>query len=1062
MTNNNSNNNSSLRLFLWNSNGLHQHKNKLETVLYDHKIDIALLTETHFTAKSIFKIHNYSLYRSDHPDGSAHAGSCILVSNSIQYNVLVPYQKPSIRATNISIKINNAPLTISSVYSPPCNSIRQEDYVNFFNSLGNSFIAGGDFNAKHPMWGCFSNNHRGKILHSVISNYHYSFVSPTGPTYWPTHSNRNPDILDFFVTNTSNLLSKNIENICDIASDHSPIILSVGGTPALSTRPSLTHGPIVWETFKTYLDDNIDLKISLKSTNEIEIAAQNLVKLITDAASNSTISTHQHQNVPKNILPIHLRRLINEKRYARSVWQRTHLPSDKTSYNLISNKLKKLLSKYKYENYTTYLQSLKTSDNSLWKVTKRLTKIKELSPPLLKENNTLAVTDIEKSILFGEHLESTFKNHQYPRPDPSHIDKVNNFLASPLPMSFPTKPISPGEISSIIKKLPIGKAPGYDLITNKVLKNVSKKGILLLTFIYNSMLRLSYFPAIWKIAVVILILKVGKLKKKGYLRIRPILSEHSILPNTQFGFRSKHSTLHQVHRLTDTIASALENKKFCTGLFLDIAQAFDKVWHNGLLFKLKQFMPAPLYLILKSYLEHRKFKVRHGNAFSPLFNIEAGGPQGSDLSPDLYNIFTMDIPKTVNTLLATFADDTPILLSNSDITITAQHLQEHLNLIDNWANNWMISINESKSSQVTFALRPGICPTIKLKDKKKEHLTLTSKPHILSSIKVAYREAAFPIIPLLKEAAVANVAFNQEVVRHLIDITLFLGRHSLPFRGYREGWDENAVSCCSEARDIFGNLEILYTFMGSSKKRTHCFTKHQELRYPGEPLRRLKRVETTRWSSHSSALITFFCTYEAIVDALNELKNDSTTDRVSSVQAEGLLHYLFQERFLLTALCFKNIFDTTSILSKCIQTVDINLLAAINYMQNCLAKIKKFRCDEEFNKLLEEKEIFFESKEDITFIPLPSKRVRRVKIRAGETSSDESIIDPIQNFKINVYFTIVDIVITQISDRFNDHSVPLFKDLALFSYKRLQEVAKTSYISDDDFKAFCDVYSHFV
>lgn len=154
--------------------------------------------------------------------------------------------------------------------------------------------------------------------------------------------------------------------------------------------------------------------------------------------------------------------------------------------------------------------------------------------------------------------------------------------------------------------------------------------------------------------------------------------------------------MHQVHRLTDTIASALENKKYCTGLFLDVAQAFDKVWHNGLLFKLKKFMPAPLYLILKSYLEHRKFKVRHGNASSPLFAIEAGVPQGSDLSPDLYNIFTMDIPKTTN---------------------TAHHLQEHLNLIDNWANNWMIRINENKSSQVTFTLRPGICPTIKLNNK---------------------------------------------------------------------------------------------------------------------------------------------------------------------------------------------------------------------------------------------------------------------------------------------------------------------------------------------------------
>jgi len=61
----------------------------------------------------------------------------------------------------------------------------------------------------------------------------------------------------------------------------------------------------------------------------------------------------------------------------------------------------------------------------------------------------------------------------------------------------------------------------------------------------------------------------------------------------------------------------------------------------------------------------------------------------------------------------------------------------------------------------------------------------------LASIKVAYRAVAFPIIPSLKEAAVANVAFNQEVVRHLIDVTLFLGRHSLPFRGHKDGWDEN-------------------------------------------------------------------------------------------------------------------------------------------------------------------------------------------------------------------------------------------------------------------------------
>lgn len=175
-------------------------------------------------------------------------------------------------------------------------------------------------------------------------------------------------------------------------------------------------------------------------------------------------------------------------------------------------------------------------------------------------------------------------------------------------MSLPCKlVISPSEIASLIKKLPARKASGHDFISNKILKNLSNKLFLSLNHIYNSMLRLSYFPSIWKIAVVILLPKMGKPKnvassyrpisllptlgklfeKLTLLRIWPILHQHQILPNIQFGFHSRHSTIHQVHRLIDSIASALERKQFCTGIFLDVAQGFDKVWHDGLLFKLK-------------------------------------------------------------------------------------------------------------------------------------------------------------------------------------------------------------------------------------------------------------------------------------------------------------------------------------------------------------------------------------------------------------------------------------------------------------------------------------------
>jgi hypothetical protein len=77
-------------------------------------------------------------------------------------------------------------------------------------------------------------------------------------------------------------------------------------------------------------------------------------------------------------------------------------------------------------------------------------------------------------------------------------------------MSLPIKHVSPNEIANVIQRLKPKKFPGHDLITNKKLKHLSKKIIMLLTFIFNSMLRLSYFSVIWKMSIIILLPKPGK------------------------------------------------------------------------------------------------------------------------------------------------------------------------------------------------------------------------------------------------------------------------------------------------------------------------------------------------------------------------------------------------------------------------------------------------------------------------------------------------------------------------------------------------------------------------
>jgi len=81
------------------------------------------------------------------------------------------------------------------------------------------------------------------------------------------------------------------------------------------------------------------------------------------------------------------------------------------------------------------------------------------------------------------------------------------------------------------------------------------------------------------------------------------------IPSHQFGFRKAHSTIQQCHRLTTIINKTLEDRKHCSAVFLDISQAFDKIWHKGLLLKIQETLPPAYFDILKSYLQSRQLVV---------------------------------------------------------------------------------------------------------------------------------------------------------------------------------------------------------------------------------------------------------------------------------------------------------------------------------------------------------------------------------------------------------------------------------------------------------------------
>ena len=182
------------------------------------------------------------------------------------------------------------------------------------------------------------------------------------------------------------------------------------------------------------------------------------------------------------------------------------------------------------------------------------------------------------------------------------------------------------------------------------------------------------------------------------------------IPSHQFGFRKAHSTIQQCHRLTTIINKTLEDRQYCSAVFLDTSQAFDKVWHQGLLLTIQENLPPEYFDILKSYLHSRQLVVTYHNSASRSVPMLSGVPQGSVLGPFLYTIYTADIPQSPHTALSTFSDDTAILSSHSNPVTASANLQTHLLSIEKWTRKWKIKINEKKSKHVTFSLRRGNCP----------------------------------------------------------------------------------------------------------------------------------------------------------------------------------------------------------------------------------------------------------------------------------------------------------------------------------------------------------------
>ena len=138
------------------------------------------------------------------------------------------------------------------------------------------------------------------------------------------------------------------------------------------------------------------------------------------------------------------------------------------------------------------------------------------------------------------------------------------------------------------------------------------------------------------------------------------LNEQKILYCKQCGFCKGFSTAHAIINLIDNIESAIDNKQFICGVFIDLRKAFDRVDHNILLEKIQHYgIRGIAHQWFKYYLENRQQFISVSGVESELASVNYGVPQGSVLGPLPFLIYIDDLHYAIKASGPLhFADDT--------------------------------------------------------------------------------------------------------------------------------------------------------------------------------------------------------------------------------------------------------------------------------------------------------------------------------------------------------------------------------------------------------------------
>ena len=689
-----------------------------------NNFDIITLSETWLKKSdksSLFTIKNYQRpFRRDRELNNGpigYGGILAWVCNTVACKRRRDLELPNIEAMWLEIRTKNNKFFLCVAYRPPTKhdfwDILQENIYMVNQNAGTKIMLVGDLNTD-------PNINKGQKLNEFVYANDLA-IHITQPTRVCQSSQT---VLDQIISNFPQMVKHvSISERPISLNDHS----TVSANLLFRKRKIKSYKRTMWDfknaNFNTFRQaiENFNWDKCFEK-EDIDMATEqwttNLLSLAKSTIPNKTVTVRPYDKPWYNN---DLRRLCRSK---NKLHTKAKLCKTAEAWRLFRKTRNQYIretskSKLNYEQHKfASLIHERNHPKQWWSIAKQINKSSDSfeNIPPLEIGDDIVTDDLAKATAFNAFFlsASNLDDSQAELPD-----SINVFMGG-----LENIHVTFTDICDQISCLNTSKSYGPDLVSPRFLKEGGEKLSHSLTKLINMSLKLCKVPKLWKHANVTPIHKkespslctnyrpisllsvVGKIMEKVVFKyVFNHFKDNFIISLFQSGFIPGMSTVTQLIEMYHAFSKTVDDGKEIRVVFLDITKAFDRVWHKGLIYKLQKCgIKGPLLLWFVDYLNERTQRVVINGQTSDWGTINAGVPQGSVLGPLLFLIYINDITNIVrNCHIRLFADDTCLFIEVDNRRETANCVNDDLNAIATWSNQWLVSFSATKTKSLTIS-----------------------------------------------------------------------------------------------------------------------------------------------------------------------------------------------------------------------------------------------------------------------------------------------------------------------------------------------------------------------